>query len=86
MSHLLKSKLLSRKTKETLYIMYLLRPACNLYILYLSYNSRRWVKNLISWNALLRKMYGPVYKSDTQVGERGQTNRYSNYIEIKSII
>lgn len=62
--HLLKSKLLSRKAKQTLYTKYL-RPA-------VSYACCTWATTARDENILsiferkvLRKMYSPVYKPDT---------------------
>uniref|UniRef100_A0A2S2PNF4 Uncharacterized protein n=1 Tax=Schizaphis graminum TaxID=13262 RepID=A0A2S2PNF4_SCHGA len=69
LSHMLKSKLLSRKTKETLYTTYL-RPA-------VTYACCTWATKAGDENKLsiferkvLRKMYGLVYNPDTQVWER----------------
>lgn len=63
MSHLFKSKLLSRKTKENLYITYL-RPVVS----YSCYNWAATAENEKRLNILeekvLKKIYGPVYNSD----------------------
>lgn len=66
MSHLLKLKLLYRKTKENLCSIYL-RPV-------LSYVSCTWViiagyenRLKIFERNVLRRIYGPVLNSDTQV-------------------
>ncbi|KAL4125800.1 hypothetical protein QTP88_010040 [Uroleucon formosanum] len=69
MSHLFKSKLLSRKNKEKLYTTYL-RPV-------VTYACCTWATTAGDENKLniferkvLRKIYGPVYNPDTQVWER----------------
>jgi hypothetical protein len=69
MSHLFRSKLLSRKNKEKLYTTYL-RPV-------VTYACCTWATTAGDENKLniferkvLRKIYGPVYNPDTQVWER----------------
>lgn len=72
MSYLLKSKLLSNKTKENLYVTYL-RPV-------VTYACITWAtitgdKNRLNIfeRKVLRRIYGPMYNSDTQ-GWEGRTN------------